>query len=847
MDRAAAGQLRCQPCRRASERPAQDLPWSRRREEVPPISAVQGTGGKIEVAATTPDGQGILRTHKRFAGVVHRLVRERLDREGLAHFYKVRIHRDALESAAAATAQLQAKKPLDPDNKTWPVELGDRLIADVLKERHKLAPYNDLPRHGWFAFNVGADGPQVWDQGPEQPAQNTAEPVQSYHPVYFLDDPEPSHLNFAHLTDIHINSRLDILQKNPATVLPYKESDVARANGSLPIRELIQPTNRSFAQLLRAMKDDSDAHALLIGGDLIDHQVNAFVAAKPPATMEDVWAAVDMGSKSRSERYAAGVDMVAFYSLLIDFCRSSQKPVFGVNGNHDCYVKPFGISPRVLSSRANAGIPADINLTFYEAALAFGPSWTDCEVPGPELVTGKPPSSFEKEWIEWFYAVFTPFSDFSAKLPKQQLVCLGWGDNEDMFRGNQDDPSSLVGGHLPRSDQSVSDVQLALLRAATSAAAERRVIALTHFTIASFLERVPLLDVRTHKPSGGWICGENLENEFNMGTFESHRNELLALLSGQKITCILSGHSHRRGLYFVGELEQKQFGSLPVTSHLPVTIHDPDGYKIPSDQALPALVVSDSGGPYPRYNRLGEFMGWGSDRPSGSIVMFETSGRPREVKVVRAGLPPRLAVAVDYLDMEALGHDTRAISIETEPFARSDEHKLFKPSLAGDGASFTYELNVRAHKNLADAKIHFQRIVLHAPDKLPPLSLTIDPADARDGVFKVHLDLAQSRAFYRWIREAEEPDRFVAVFFDWSGNQAVSRRYDAAGPWIFEVAVGSSDTFDEVNQQYKIARPWRDVGGGDGSADWQDVPDFSWRQGFRQKTDELPPGGLPTG
>ena len=69
-------------------------------------------------------------------------------------------------------------------------------------------------------------------------------------------------------------------------------------------------------------------------------------------------------------------------------------PAFLVSGNHDCYWYPYGMSPRVAAKtpgdgvfeagdkwyrtsgsglkRANEGIPADHNLTFYEAILTFG-------------------------------------------------------------------------------------------------------------------------------------------------------------------------------------------------------------------------------------------------------------------------------------------------------------------------------------------------------------------------------------------------------------------------------------------------------------------------------------------
>jgi hypothetical protein len=195
--------------------------------------------------------------------------------------------------------------------------------------------------------------------------------------------------------------------------------------------------------------------------------------------MQGVWDVVDV-DKKKEQNYVPGVDIVGFYSLLMHFCRGSSKPVFGISGNHDAYLDPFGISPRLLGTRANAGIPADLNLTLYEAVLAFGPSFADFSYHVSR------PSSFEAEWMEWFYTVFTPFGEASIQLPKQRVVCLGWGDDEDMVAGGQG------AFHLPRADESVSDVQLKLLSNAAQKHESHRVIVISHFTVASFEEKVPM-------------------------------------------------------------------------------------------------------------------------------------------------------------------------------------------------------------------------------------------------------------------------------------------------------------------------------------------------------------------
>jgi Calcineurin-like phosphoesterase len=94
------------------------------------------------------------------------------------------------------------------------------------------------------------------------------------------------------------------------------------------------------------------------------------------ASAADIWNLVDLGDNC-DRNYQAYVDFIAFFTRIRTFCTSSGKPAFVVAGNHDCYKnnKLYGISPRVLWKKANEGVPADHNLTFYEAMLVFGETW----------------------------------------------------------------------------------------------------------------------------------------------------------------------------------------------------------------------------------------------------------------------------------------------------------------------------------------------------------------------------------------------------------------------------------------------------------------------------------------
>jgi hypothetical protein len=768
-----------------------------------------GTSGNIELEEAKPDDQGVVRTHRKFSGALHELFRERLDKAGFKKLYRVRVHHQARQNARDATLKLRPHGQTREEYQHWRAEDHDRLIKAMLEERHVYEEHRYLPGKGTFAFNLnGERGLQLWDEDSAR-AIDWNEPIQAYHPLYFYPHAEEANcFGFGHLSDVHLNGRLDILQRNPVQVIDRH---------SPPLSALIQPTNRSFDLLLHAMAEDRDVGALLVGGDLIDHHLNAFVP-QPPTSMEEVWKAVDL--EEQKQRYAPGVDMISFYTLLLKrFCRAAPKPVFGVAGNHDCYLAPFGISPRALDTvRANEGIPADVNLTFYEAALAFGPTWQDCEEPLHGL-GGDAPSSFRKEWMEWFYTVFTPFTDFSVQLPKQQLVCLGWGDEEDMTLGGQGTT------HLPRADESISARQLALVSEAVRHHRQRSVVVLSHFTVASFSDEIPMIGAED-KPARGSL--QTQESEYNMGTFETNRREFIELLGQRTISCVLTGHSHRRGVYLLGgRLDQDHDGVHEVSTRT-VRMYEPrrlDFTRLPAQNRMPAIVVSDSGGPYPRYNRAGEFGGWGSDLPGGSVVQFDGDGMVTRVKVITGGRkqsPPRVAVAADYVDVlkQAVWAEQ---SLRTELFSYADERRAML-NLTDDIE--LYRLRTRLQSELEAAGLYVKAIAFHAVGTGRP-SFTVDVSGRPVCVLRG----PQNRFFYDWVRQVAAPDRFVAVTFGWTDRKYDrSDQYELDSPWIFEVAplLEPADQHAPTGLgRYELARPQRWTGG---VGTFPEVPDFAWRR-----------------
>jgi hypothetical protein len=383
-----------------------------------------------------------------------------------------------------------------------------------------------------------------------------------------------------------------------------------------------------------------------------------------------VWKHVDLNREYETKHHSF-VDHLTFYSIMRDFYESGGKPAFVVSGNHDAYQQAYGISPRVLKVlRANEGIAADHNLTFYEAILAFGESYG----------TIRRGRDFEATLFQWFYSVLTPFSDFDVSLPNQRIVGLAWGESEQMI-------SSLVDGHgypghLPRANQALSDEQLALVRKGYSP--QKKTVLFSHFTFASYdnsIANEPDKLPEKSRPGdpvavGGSVNPGGQFTEHDFGSFALLRDELYSDITKTKnFQCVLTGHSHRKGVYLLGDPDEGKKGfvagvqrayhaAFPTIATEMYSLANPLTRDHPAlKSGKPPVVVSDSAGPLPRLNVRNELEEWGSDAPAGTLVQISNEGTVVGVKAVSTMRPslgaleprtvtkPRLAVALNYLEV----------------------------------------------------------------------------------------------------------------------------------------------------------------------------------------------------
>ncbi|MDH4275609.1 MAG: metallophosphoesterase, partial [Gammaproteobacteria bacterium] len=490
-------------------------------------------------------------------------------------------------------------------------------------------------------------------------------PLQAHHPAYYFKTAR--YLNPFHITDLHVSMRQQLLSRSKARVIDYsqmvggdkieKDLDVSPYLG-----DKIVVTGKHIADLLTAAGTDPAVDLVCFTGDLIDYIRNVYLPpemASKELSPKEIWDHVALTDDFES-RYEKFIDFIAFYELVTNFCAQYGKPIVVVSGNHDCYREPYGLSPRVTAAgvevtMANEGVPADHNLTLYEAMLIFGPTYH-------EIKKASATSNFDKEQFRWLYNVMTPFASFGYSLAKQNIVGLGWGNDEDLLG---DSPFSAHGfGHLPRSPESISDAQLELIKR-LFLKNDRKNILLTHFTFASYKDGLPLIpsDGKSTYTEGvidtSYSGSASVHtSDFDLGTFHKNRkavyNDFIVGTgegaARQQIHLVLSGHSHRRGLYTVVQHDKNWVRSNKIHTRF-LDFHDYPTIK-GTDEARCLMIVSDSAGPLPRYNHYGEFDGWGSDRASGTKVTFDqASGQIDKLEAIKVGPKPRLVVALDYLDL----------------------------------------------------------------------------------------------------------------------------------------------------------------------------------------------------
>jgi hypothetical protein len=740
---------------------------------------------KIIVKRVDPDGNGILATEKKFQGILDQRFRSGLP-GNLDTFYAVRIHESCLSDPAVVAVSARAAAP----------EQQDKLLTAMLKRRNGPALHGQGGR-GTHAFTVSGAGVDL-------ASVDQAQPIRAYHPLFFYEAGAMAPASFAHVSDLHINVRQQVMQASPARVIDAASALV----DSPPLGPMVNICGANLTSILGQAGGDQGVDVLMVGGDLIDHIQNVYPypdgtdpGVLAGASAKAIWDLMDLRDKNGyATHYQAFVDYIAFYSMIGAFYRSHGKPAYGITGNHDCYEEAFGTSPRVFHKRANEGIPADLNLTFYEAILTFGETF--------DTVRRTTNPNYTPALLEWFYTVFTPFADYAVALPKQRIVGLAWGEDESIMR-----PKGQGLGHLPRANEAVTDAQLAIFQSGLGT--DKRTALLTHFTFVSYADSLSILP----EPRQGNILTSDSYGDNDLGTFEKNRRALYAGVADPARTqFVVTGHSHRKGLYFLGQ---------PSGDGYATEMH---GLRAP--QSVPALngagprtpiIVSDSSGPLPRLNLSLEFEGWGSDVPSGTRIQSAPDGSVSEVRAITSGAgvaKPRLAVALDYLHTLK---DEVFDEIETWPFDPK------KPRVGPHGLTFTFHKAFPTGIGL-DSVVLYGKATVAADWVRIPLDVTITKA-AGPYTASAAASAADAGAFYDWLTIMPKTGRFASLRFS-AGDPALAPIYDAGSAWNIELDCRPSRTnlFHSKITYVVLAKAGSEWFGD--SRPVVEGPSFDWRRRF---------------
>lgn len=338
--------------------------------------------------------------------------------------------------------------------------------------------------------------------------------------------------------------------------------------------------------------------------------------------------------------------------------------------------------------RANEGIPADHNLTIYEACMAYGPSYGQL-IKSWNFITAN---------FDWFFMLFTPLADFQLRYGKAQcLIGLDWGETEIMMNLDMTPQEVLSAAHqadlevngdgstippwvhspaasaanvaiatakasvgqvmgLPRADKSISDIQQSLIRSALKASGGGcKNLLFSHFTIINYGSGIEFAKERRQ-----FVLRDATYNEFNRGTFAENRRWLFSLLndgSGEgRLHYTLAGHSHRAAAYSVSHLGTER-RLVAVRAYEPMEPGDAtydDVHARIFGGSQTRVLVTSSGGPIGGQNYDGELLGWNRTAPSGTLLKTDAQGPDefRRIIAQQRSAQPRFCVALDFLMVE---------------------------------------------------------------------------------------------------------------------------------------------------------------------------------------------------
>lgn len=453
----------------------------------------------------------------------------------------------------------------------------------------------------------------------DDPASNA---LQSHHPVYVFED--KGSFKLGHLTDLHLDVRLDIMAQNPLEIIP---SDAGADVATPALGTLVNNYNATFTALARTILDDSDA--LVLTGDLIDYNRGFSISPDGDVNASFVWKLGITSDKAKGEkkavpRYRRERNWVHFYQILMRLYNEKQKPIFTTLGNHDYRPNPYSVYPGAVTPWGSFSvyptIGGDLNLTLLEVAACYGPLFSSWTPTGTAL--GADAASIDNEtWsVRWYHYAINGWNDYAVVAGKASLLMMDWDLEESVV-------SKPKGSFLPRAKYFMTKTQLGIYARWRDSAPPCKVLC-CHPTLvcnglavgvtnAAARARPHVLNDLTHG-----TMGARAPVGLDSPAAHALRVGISSDVASGKVSLVITGHSHMDGIYAPSPDGQKVTMTHPT---------DPVWGKemtFPSD-VTNRILVTNCGGP------LGEFTEarWTRrSRPSGSL--FTLSGSSIKMKHV---------------------------------------------------------------------------------------------------------------------------------------------------------------------------------------------------------------------
>jgi len=316
-----------------------------------------------------------------------------------------------LKSVAPANREKDAKVWVDsapaPQLRAQWRQKWDRLLPGLLRE-YEYGVLSEAERQG------------------SKPSKPRAEIL---HPVFVMKKP-PRPLRIAHVTDLHVDVRWDILEDKLKSVAPQMQ---------------FNNCNRSSLAIYADATRDGKVDVVLMTGDLIDYGRGHRGLAGG-------------GKLGQNEDYVRDRNWFLFQELLASGDRYTR-PVYTSLGNHDWRVNPYPLfapgapNPRELVHNFAAFKEKQLAEWIrkshgdnHDAKYSYDPRWKNLDLRDVVKALGKAITSSETledkglptetsiDSVAWYLLTINPFLDYRCELPGgYRLLMLDFGKRESLL------------------------------------------------------------------------------------------------------------------------------------------------------------------------------------------------------------------------------------------------------------------------------------------------------------------------------------------------------------------------------------------------------------------------------